>query len=117
MRPLGSDTFTIIRAPLVTDPRDGSQYRDWDNPTTTVVTQASVQPFPMAEKLNFEEGRDREYSRTAMRFYAPPGTRVESTDRIEFAGDTYDVFGMDGPWRRFNGVERYVQFIGRVRVG
>lgn len=117
MKPLGSDTFTIIRAPLIIDPRDGAEYRDWDNATQTVVTEANVQPFPMAEKLNFEDNRDREYSRTALRFYAPPGTRVESTDRILFDGKTYDVFGHQGIWHRFNGQERFVQFIGRVREG
>jgi len=117
MRPLGSDTFTIVRAPLVTDPVDGSQYRDWDHPTQTVVTQANIQPFPMAEKLNFEDNRDREYSRTAVRVYAPPGTRVEPTDRILFDGKTYDIFGQDGPWRRFSGQERVVQFIARIREG
>ncbi len=117
MRPLGSDTFVIISAPLVVDPRDGSQYRDWDNASRTTVTQASVQPFPMAEKLNFEDNRDREFSRTAVRIFAPPGTRVEPTDRIEFDGGVYDVFGQAGPWRRFSGAERYVQLIGRIREG
>lgn len=117
MRPLGSDTFTILRAPLVTDPRDGSLYRDWDNPTETVVTDSNVQPFPLAEKLNFEDNRDREFARTAVRIFAPPGTDVEPTDRILFNGLTYDVFGHAGPWRRFSGQERYVQIILRVREG
>lgn len=117
MRPLGSDTFTVLTAPLVVDPRDGSEYRDWDNATSVVVTNAMVQPYPMAEKLNFEENREREFSRSAKRFFAPAGTRVESTDRIIFDGDEYDVFGADGPWRGFNGTERYVQFIGRLREG
>ena len=71
----------------------------------------------MAEKLNFEDNRDREFARTALRVFAPPGTRVEQTDRIVFDGDTYDVFGHDGPWRRFSGQERYVQFIMRRREG
>lgn len=117
MRPLGSDIFTILRAPLLTDPVDGSQYRDWNHPTETVVKDANVQPFPMAEKLNFEDNRDREFARTALRFYAPPGTRVESTDRVRFDGEEYDVFGHDGVWRRFSGQERVVQFIGRIREG
>jgi hypothetical protein len=117
MRPLGSDTFTIVRAALVTDSRDNSEYRDWDNATRTDIPDSNIQPFPMAEKLNFEDNRDREYSRTAIRVYAPPGTVVEPTDRIEFDGGTYDVFGAAGPWRRFSGQERYVQFIARIREG
>ncbi len=117
MRPLGSDTFTIIRAPLIQDPREGALYRDWDNAEETEVSEANVQPFMMAEKLNFEENRDREYARTSVRVYAPPGTLVEPTDRIRFDGDEYDVFGHAGPWRRFSGQERYVQFIARRREG
>lgn len=116
MRPLGSETFTILRAPLLTD-FDGSQYRDWTNPVEIVVNEAMVEPFPMAEKLNFEDNREREYARTAIRIFAPPGTRFESTDHILYDGDTYDVFGHQGVWRRFNGEERYVQVIARIREG
>lgn len=117
MRPLGADTITIVRAPLLTDPQDGSEYRDWLNPVSITVTQCNVQPFPMAEKLNFEFNLDREFTRTAIRVFAPPGTRFEPQDRIEFDGETYEVFGHDGPWRRLNGLERYVQVIARVKEG
>lgn len=116
-RPLGSDTIIIVRAPLVTDPQDGSEYRDWNNPVSITVAQCNVQPFPMAEKLNFEFNLDREFARTAIRIYAPPGTRFESSDRIVFDSTTYEVFGHDGPWKRFSGQERYVQVIARVKEG
>ena len=117
MRPLGRDTIVSHRAPLLTDPRDGSKYRDWDNPDLITVEGCNVQPFPLAEKLNFEDNRDREYARTAIRIFAPPGTRFEVTDRVIFEENTYDIFGHHGTWRRFSGVERYVQVIGRVREG
>ena len=117
MRPLGSDTIVIVRAPLITDPRDGSEYRDWNNATSTPISQCMVEPFMLAEKLNFEENRDREYARTALRIYAPPGTDIDINDRVEFEDHTYDVFGHPGRWRRFNGVERYVSVIGRIREG
>lgn len=117
MRDLGSDSFTIIRAPLLVDPTDYSEYRDWNNPTRIVITKANIQPFPLAEKLNFEDNRDREYSRTAIRIFAPPGTDVLYTDRILFEGNEYDVFGHPGTWRRFNGQQRYIQFIARIREG
>lgn len=45
MRDLGSDSFTIIRAPLLVDPVDGSEYRDWNSATEVVVAAANVQPF------------------------------------------------------------------------
>jgi hypothetical protein len=117
MRPLGNDTITVQRAALLTDPRDGSKYRDWDNAVETVVGNCNVQPFPLAEKLNLEENRDREFARTAIRIFAPPGTRFEVTDRIVFEDNIYDVFGHHGTWRRFSGLERYVQVIARVREG
>lgn len=116
-RPLGSDTITILRAPLVVDPVDNSSYRDWDTAVSTPVYRCSVQPFPMAEKLNFEENRSREFSRTAIRIWCPPGTRFEPTDRILYMGETYDVFGHQGVWHRFRGQEHHVQIIARLREG
>lgn len=117
MTRLGAETFDILRAPLLIDPVDGSQYRDWLNPVHIPVVDANVQPFMMAEKLNLEEDRDREFSQTALRFYCPPGTRVEATDKILYNGVTYEVFGHGGVWHRFSGAEHHVQFIGRRKEG
>lgn len=116
-RPLGSDTITILRAPLATDPRDGTQYRDWNNATSTTVHRCNVQPFPLAEKLNFEFNLDREFSRTAIRIYAPPGTDFLPEDRILFNGTSYDIFGSKGDWRRFSGSPHHVQVIARQLEG
>lgn len=117
MTRLGSETITILTGPLVTDPVDESVYRDWDNPTEVVVYDVNVQPFMMAEKLNYEFERDREYAQTALRFYCPAGTRFESTDRIRYNGIIYEVFGHQGVWHRFSGAEHHVQVIGRRREG
>ncbi len=117
MRDLGNQTITIVRAPLTVDPRDGSSYRNWPAATNITVAKCMVQPFPMAEKLNFEFNLDREFSRTAIRIFAPAGTRFESTDRVVVDNTTYEIFGHDGPWRRFSGEERYVQVIARVLEG
>lgn len=114
---LGNDTFTILRAPLVEDPRDGSKRRDWDNAEEIIVKYAMVQPFRLAEKLNFEISREREFARTAIRFFAPPGTVVHSTDRVMYRGDEYEVFGHDGNWVDFTGKEDHVAFIGRRQEG
>ncbi len=114
---LGSDTFTIIRAELVENPEDGTFWRDWDNATEIVVKDAQVQPFRLAEKLNFEISREREFARTAIRFFAPPGTVVHSTDRIRYRGEIYEVFGHDGNWIDFRGREDHVAFIGRRQEG
>ena|SRR5688572_12361482 len=114
---LGRDSFTVVRAPLVTDVRDNTQYRDWDNATSTVVTKAKVNPFELAEKLNFEINSEREYSRTGLKFYAPAGTSVEYTDRIEYQGRTYAVFGEPQVWTDFEGVQHHVEFVAQLRRG
>lgn len=114
---LGKDTVVVQRATLVTDPQDQSQYRDWSTTTEIVIKNCNVQPFPPAEKLNFEESRNREFARTAIRIYAPAGSRFLSTDRILYDGIVYEVFGHQGIWREFNGREKYVQVIARRMEG
>lgn len=76
-----------------------------------------VEPFPLAEKLNFEDHRNREFARTARRFYMPFGTDVEYTDRLIFDGKLYDVFGHPGQWFDFDGKENHVAVIGQIREG
>lgn len=114
---LGKDTFVVRRAPLVTNPRDNTQYRDWDNATDTLVTNAQVQPFLLSEKLNFEITKEREFARTGIRFFAPADTDVQHTDRIIYRGEQYDVLGHDGDWTNFRGKVDHVAFIARRREG
>lgn len=116
MATLGNETVYIIRAPLVAG-RTGGEERVWSQATETPVEHCSVQPFPLAEKLNFEESRSREHARTAYRIYAPPGTDVLATDRVRWNGVVMDVFGHAGPWHRRNGSTHHITFIGRERSG
>lgn len=116
-RPLGSQSFTRVRAALVPSGRDGTLQRDWANATETTVTKCSIQPFRLAEKLNFEDNREREFARSALRVFAPAGTDVEPTDRVIYNGDTYDVFGFNGEWSGFDGLAHHVAFVIRRREG
>lgn len=116
-RPLGNQTIVIQRAPLVASGRDGTLQRSWSTATETTVTKCSVQPFRLAEKLNFEDNRDREFARSALRVFAPAGTDVEPTDRVVFSGKTYDVFGFGGDWAGFDGNPHHVAFVIRLREG
>lgn len=117
--PLGEDEYTIVRAPLVSDPRDGSLYRDWDNATEFVVVGAKVNPFQLAEKLQFEINAEREYSRTGMKFFGPPDDEAlpQDTDRIEYNGDLYEVFGIPMMWTDFEGNADHVEFVGQLKKG
>lgn len=116
-RKLGHDTLVLVRAPLTTDTRDNSEYRDWDNATRTDIVDCMVQPFPMAEKIAYERTIDREFARTAFRVWCPAGTDVTSSDKIEYEGKTYEVFGGSGTWKDHRGVPHHSQFIMRLKEG
>ncbi len=116
-RPLGNDEFTRIRAPLVWSDTAKAYYRDWDNATETTISGCSVQPFRLAEKLNFEINKEREFSRTGLRFFAPAGTDIDADDRIIYRGREYAVFGHHGDWTDFDGTVNHVAFLARRREG
>lgn len=116
-RPLGNQSFVLVRAALVASGRDGTLQRDWANATETTVTKCNIQPFRLAEKLNFEDNRDREFARSALRVFAPAGTDIEPTDRVIYRGNTYDVFGFMGEWADFDGNQHHIAFVIRLREG
>lgn len=119
-RPLGRDTITILKPTITIDPVDNTELIDFTTPTEIVVPFCFVQPFLPADKLQFEITSDRDYSRATWVAFAPstPDTReIEPHDRIEFDGDTYEVFGKVGAWRRFNGSNHHVQIILQTREG
>lgn len=117
MYPLGNDTFTVLRAPLVTDPRTGSQKRDWANAQQIVVTNAKVNPFQLAEKLNFEINAEREYARTGLKFFYPPQHQILHTDRIEYNGQLFDVFGHPQIWTDFEGRPDHGELVAQLKEG
>jgi len=115
---IGSDSFIRLRAPMVTSQRDGvSEYRDWDNATQLVVPNVMVQPFKMAEKLNFEVSFNREFVRTAYRFLLEGDFDILPTDKVIWSGSTMEVFGHKQTWKRFNGYIFYTGFIARISDG
>lgn len=114
---LGKNTVTRLRAPLVTDPRDNSLYRDWDAAEELVINNCMVEPFPLSEKLNFEDERSREFSQSAVRVYAPPGTDLVYTDRLIFKDEEYSILGHPGKWFEFDGKEHHVAAIAQIRQG
>lgn len=115
--PLGSETFTLIRAELVENDRDGSEYRDWDNAEEIEVTGAKVNPYQLAEKLNYEMNAEREYARTGLKFYAPAGTVALATDRIRYNGIIYLIFGHPQEWKDFEGLGSHVELTAQLKEG
>jgi hypothetical protein len=90
---LGPHTVTVVRPG--TKPADygtGSQ-PDWDTATRTAVGGCSVQPAPAAVNTV-----DRDTFMTRWVAYAPDGTDVRATDRVEWDGATYEIDGEVMRW-------------------
>lgn len=102
---------------MLTDLRDNTKYRDWPNATRTLVRGCIIEPMKLAEKINKEDNKDREFVHTPSRCYCPSTTDVIHTDRIEYDGELYDVFGKPMPWRGFDNVGTYISFIMIFREG
>lgn len=115
--PLGVETFIIRRAPLVTNPRNGEQTRDWSNADDTIVTGAKVNPFELSEKLGLDYNIDREFVRGSLKFYAPAGTDIDKNDRIIYLGETFSVLGEPFPWYDFEGQEHHIEIVARYQEG
>lgn len=118
MATVGSDTITLLRAPLVKDARSGSMVRDWANPLEFVIAGCSVQAFPLAEKLNVEVLDNREFARSSVRVYAPPDSELpEPTDRFTYRGREYELFGFAAEWIDLEGNLDHIAYVGRIREG
>lgn len=116
-RKLGSDSFIRRRADLVWNDDAKAYFRDWDNAVDTVIEDCSIQAFRLAEKLNYEINKEREFSRTGLRIFAPAGTDIDANDRIVFDGREYAVFGHSSDWKDFLGKVNHVAFLARRREG
>lgn len=118
MAAVGNASVTLLRAPLVKDPRSGQFIRDWNNPTEYVIPGCSVQAFPLAEKLNYEVLENREFARSSVRVYAPAESVVpEPTDRFLYRGREYELFGFAAEWMDLEEVLDHIAYVGRIREG
>lgn len=115
---IGSETIIRLRAPLVTSERDNNtEYRDWENAEETEFNNVMVQPFKMAEKLNFELEEGREFVRTAFRFLLLGEHDFLYSDHILWSGYELLIFGHPQKWRLFSGDMKYTGFIARIQEG
>lgn len=86
------DTVTVLRASLVDDGY-GNDVPDWSAATRTDVTGCRLQPEQAGEYT-----LDREAVTTRWRLFAPAGTDLRATDRVEHAGEVYEVEGDPERW-------------------
>lgn len=89
---LGSQTVTVMTAGQVTDDYHNVM-SDWPSATSVVVTDCSVQPGIGAQIV-----LDREAITTLYTVWAPLGTPVSDTDRVDYAGTVYDIDGSVEHW-------------------
>lgn len=90
---LGPHTVTVVRAATKASDYGTTTVADWDNPTRTTVPGASVQPSTGTEYTT-----DRDSTQTSVDAWLPGGTDVLASDRVEWAGSTYDVVGPPEVW-------------------
>lgn len=110
---LGPHTVTILRAPLVTDPIDGSQFRDWDNPDRIDVPNSYVQDF----RVDDDNRAQREFAEGWFQVYLPENAEIpEHTDRIEYKGQSYEMQGQAFLWDAPDGTPHHVYFVMKRRV-
>jgi head-tail adaptor len=89
---LGSHVITVRRASTTEDDY-GNPISDWATASSTTVSGCSVQPLPGLEQT---VGRDTVVSRWQL--WAPDGTDLTATDRVEWDGNAYDVDGEVQRW-------------------
>lgn len=74
----------------------GATVADWDAATRTTIEGCALAPR--------REGEDRTMGRQGVivgwTLYTPPGVDIRATDRIEARGETYEIDGEPGDWRR-----------------
>lgn len=92
MTVLGVHTITVLRATAVEDDY-GNPINQWGSATSTTVPGCSVQPVQGAEQT---VGQETVVSRWQL--FAPVGTPLVATDRVIYAGNTYEVDGEVQAW-------------------
>lgn len=111
--PLLTDQITILRAALITG-YGGSQVWDWAHAATTTAT-ALVTPDASTETA---AGTSRDVILTTLHVYVPAGTDVLATDRIQWAGRTWEVDGAPSPWPDvLSGQGVYIEFTAMLTEG
>lgn len=101
-----ADTFTRVRAPLVTG-YGGQKVRDWGNAARVENIPGEIQ---FERSIEYVDGRQVTVSRWNL--FAVPDADVVATDRIEQHGNTFEVDGEVGLLRR-RGVPHHIEAVLR----
>lgn len=105
------DTVTILRAGMVDDGY-GNQTPDWSAPSRADVAGCRLQPLPVEDYT-----LDREAVTTRWRLFAPAGTDLRATDRVEHQDEVYEVEGDPERWPSPTGRLAHVEALLRRTEG
>lgn len=100
------DTFTRVRAPLVTG-YGGQKVRDWDNADRAADIPGEIQ---FERSTEYVDNRQVTVSRWVLR--ADPAADLLPTDRVEQHGDTFEIDG-DAPVLRHRGIPHHIEAVLR----
>lgn len=98
------DAVTVWRAPLVAE--RGTQVRDWSAAVAHTLTGCSLQPAGGGSGIGATRGtlgEQRNGAEVHALLYCPPGSDIEFSDRVEFAGQTFALIGEPLYWRSPSG--------------
>lgn len=98
-----------VRAGTKTD-RGGNTVPDWSNPDRLTVAGLNVQPTSQSENVD----EQRTAAITGYRVQSSEGTApdIRATDRIEWAGQTFEVDGEVAVWPRlFSDAVHHIEFV------
>lgn len=104
-------SITVIRPGTKT--LRGSTVPDWENSKSTTLGGCSVQPATSSldtdgRVLGIEDG---------LTVYVPNGSDVQAGDRIEYDGETYEIYGEPRVWVSATGLRNHIQLNLRRYVG
>src|SRR5687767_842975 len=98
-RKLGSDTITVLRAPLVVNPRGKTRRRDWAAAQAQQIKWCNIQD--QVSQGDVEDNRAREYFESFKTMWLPANApEILHTDMIVHNGVLYAVVGPAKEWKR-----------------
>lgn len=105
-----SDTIQIIRGTVTTD-QYGSERIDWSSVTVHASGKATIQHF-----TSTEEDMDRQTTIEGLRLVSDDKRLFDflPTDRVVYAGKTYEVDGEIQLWRLFGKPHHVEVYLRRV---
>lgn len=104
-----NQTAVRVRAGTKVD-RGGNTVPDWSNPDRLAVTGLNVQPTSQSEDVD----EQRSAAITGYRVQSVEGTApdIKSTDRIEWAGQIFEVDGEVAAWPGlFTDAVHHIEFV------